>query len=90
MLGDSQLHTPHDLAPLLLLKTHWRRRSEGRDLWLSYPVGFKEAKREDARIMQLRIFMTFDYMVVVMFIQLTCTHKSDNFYPQNATHFERW
>jgi hypothetical protein len=29
-------------------------------------------------------------MVVVMFIQLTCTHKSDNFYPQNATHFERW
>lgn len=47
-LGISQLHIPR------VLKIQWRR-SEGRDLWLSDPIGFeKEPKREDTRRMQLR------------------------------------
>ena len=29
----------------LLLKTHWRRRAVGRDLWLSHPMGFEEGER---------------------------------------------
>jgi hypothetical protein len=29
------------LSPCLLLKTHWRRRPEERDLWLSHPMGFE-------------------------------------------------
>jgi hypothetical protein len=51
----SQLHTPCILSPCLLLKTLWRRRSEGQVLWLSHPMGFEEeTRREDAMTTQLR------------------------------------
>jgi hypothetical protein len=46
-MGRSQLHTPG-----LLLKTDWKRRSEGKELWLSHVMGFeKGTRREDARSM---------------------------------------
>ena len=54
-MEKSQLHTPRVLSPRFLLKTHWWRRSEGRDLWLSHPMGFeKETRSGDTRSMQLR------------------------------------
>jgi hypothetical protein len=45
------LHSPRVLSPRLFLKTNWKRRSEGRDLWLSPPIGFeKEMRREENAI----------------------------------------
>lgn len=55
--GESQmlLTSSFLLSPHLLLKTHWKRRSEGRDLWISHPMGFEEvARRADTRRLQLR------------------------------------
>ena len=49
----SQWHNPYVLFPCLLLKTHWRR-SEARELWLSHPMGLREARRKGVRSMQLR------------------------------------
>jgi hypothetical protein len=44
--GESQLHSTRVLSRCLLFKTHWRIRSEGRDLWLSHAMRFeKEARR---------------------------------------------
>ena len=40
------MHSIRVLSRCFLLKTHWRRRSAGRDLWLSHAMGFeKEARR---------------------------------------------
>ena len=46
-MAFSQLHAPRILSTRPIPKTHWRRRSAGRDLWLSHPMGF------GARSMQL-------------------------------------
>lgn len=44
-IGRISIAFPH-APPTHLFKTHWMRRSEGRDLWTYHPMGFqKEARR---------------------------------------------
>lgn len=52
-VGRSQLRTPHVLSPRLLLKTHWRRRPEGRDLELSNRMGFEMERRGERSLLVL-------------------------------------
>lgn len=56
IMGKPQLYYPRVFSPRILLKIHWRRKSERRDLCLSPPMGFEnDTRREDTRRVQLRL-----------------------------------